>query len=160
MGLEVPGVIRCQPLASAVSGPMSGGDLERSFGKLILNHPIVAVTGTAALLFLGFESIATALEPGAETLLVLVQPSWRYFFALGLMAYGVFLALEFHRVVKKERHEVIGVSYAFSITPALLGWAFGLAYHIPSAATIGSLAAALTLPLVVWLAVRPNVATD
>jgi hypothetical protein len=139
---------------------MSGGDLERSFGKLILNHPIVAVTGTVALLFFGFESIATALEPGAETLLVLVQPSWRYFFALGLMAYGVFLALEFHRVVKKERHEVIGVSYAFSITPALLGWAFGLAYHMPLAATIGSLAAALTLPLVVWLAVRPKVTAE
>ncbi len=74
MGLEVPGVIRCQPLASAVSGPMSGGVLERSFGKLILNHPIVAVTGTVALLFFGFESIATALEPEAETLLVLYSP--------------------------------------------------------------------------------------
>jgi len=153
-------VIRCQPLASAVSGTMSGGVLERSFGKLVLDHPIVAVTGTVALLFLGFQSIATALEPGAETLLVLVQPSWRYFFAFGLMAYGVFLALEFHRVVKKERHEVIGVSYAFSITPALLGWAFGVAYHMPRVATIGSLATALTLALVVWLAVRSKAATE
>ena len=136
------------------------GDLERSFGKLILNHPIVAVTGTVALLFLGFQSIATALGPGAETLLVLVQPSRLYFLGLGLTAYGVFLALEFHRVAKKERHEAMGVSYAFSITPALLGWAFGLAYHMSLAARIGSLATTLTLTLVVWLAVRPKVTAE
>ena len=129
-------------------------------GKFTLNHPIVMVAGTVALLFSAFRSVATALEPGAEALLVLVQPSWRYFFAFALMIYGGFLAFQFHRVVKKKRHEVIGVSYAFSISLTGLGWAFGIVYYMPSVATIGFLATLLTLPLVVWLAVRSKAARE
>ena len=152
-------MIRCQPLVSAVSRPMSGGDLERSFGKLILNHPVVTVIGTTALLFVGLQGITASFEPDARQVLILVQPTWRYLFALALMIYGAFLAFQIHRVVKKERHEVIAVSWACSIALTAIGWAFALAYYMPSVARIGLLATLLTLPLVVWMAVRSKAAT-
>ena len=152
-------MIRCQPLVSGLSRPMSGGGFGAIFGKLILNHPIITVLGTIALPFVVFRSVTASFEPGASQMLILVQPTWRYVYTFTLMIYGVFLAFQFHRVVKKERHEVIAVSWACSIALTAIGSAFALAYYMPLVARIGLLATAVTLPLVVWMAVRSRAAT-
>ena len=54
---------------------------------------------------------------------------------------------------------MIAVSYAASIGVAAVGWAFALVHYMPLVARIGLLVTVVTLPLVVWMAVRSRAAT-
>ncbi len=113
-----------------------------SGNQLILDHPVLAVViaGFMVLMLAGALP-STLYEPGKAS-------TWVTIVVLVVIVYAAAMAFGFPRVVRMRPDEVVSLSWAFAISPALIAflsaflfgtprWVPGFGYVISLAALIG-----------------------
>lgn len=117
------------------------GRIDRDFSRWLLAHPVLAVVVTAALLFMMAGSIPASVRADIDS-----APAWVSWTALGFMASIPVPLLVLPGAMGRLPGEALGVLWAVSISPGLIGfsavweggwsWLAAVGFMVSVAATV------------------------
>lgn len=96
----------------------------RSWSEMLLRNPVASVVVTAVVLAVLASLPSTLYEQDSAH-------SWLTVVVLVFISYGTVMSLLFPRVVSRRPDEVLGVMWAFALTPTMVAWVFAYSFGTP-----------------------------